>query len=667
MPLAIGQEFAGYTILRVLGAGGMGTVYLVQHPRLPRQDALKVLSGDLTTDPQYRARFLREADVAASLSHPNIVGIHDRGECGDQFWIAIDFVRGTDAAKLLKERYPRGMPVGLAMQIIDPVGSALDHAHQRGLLHRDVKPANILIADPESESQRVFLADFGIARRVDDTSLTATNIAVGTVAYAAPEQLMGESIDGRADQYALACTAFHLLTGAQPFEAPSSMAIASKHVTAPVPQIGQRRPELAALQPVFARAMGKRPTERFARCRDFTQALQRALDVGPTRLAPAPAPRRGDDTVLAPDPVYGPGSNFPRTQAAPGPRTPAPPKPAPPQPAPPRRPSTGGPGKKGSQPNRKGRRLVFAAVGALLALIGVVAVIALSDTGDSTHPPGGQNKTALPNTGPFTGTFTADEGPMVDILGKAVPNASSLAKETWNLRSTCGSSGCVATASKSTGPFSGHPSKLVFDQVAGRWIAVALGTLKCHGHDTEEWQYVSLQPNPDGSMSGDWVSDYGDCYSKRSVTFTRTGDTDVASLPDPAREPARVVSPAQGLYGVYHSKVTFSNGGPPQEVDYRGQTVCLRTGERCLSRFVATDSSGGLLFTFANGSWTRSDERDAPCADGHTSHMKISGEFPAPNPPQDPVMQLTGHGYLESSGSACKSSDYQQVLDRTGD
>src|SRR6202007_1665615 len=168
MPLAVGQEFAGYTILRVLGAGGMGTVYLVQHPRLPRQDALKELSADLTTDPQYRARFLREADVAASLAHPNILGIHDRGECGDQFWIAIDFVRGTDAAKLLHERYPRGMPAGLAMQIVAPVASALDPAHQRGLLHRDVKPANILVTEPGDDVRRILLSDFGIARQRGD-------------------------------------------------------------------------------------------------------------------------------------------------------------------------------------------------------------------------------------------------------------------------------------------------------------------------------------------------------------------------------------------------------------------------------------------------------------------------------------------------------------------
>src|SRR5271166_28567 len=159
MPLAVGEVFAGYTILRVLGAGAMGTVYLVQHPRLPRRDALKVLSADLTPDEQYRARFVREADIAAGLSHPNILGVHDRGESGGQFWIAMDFVDGTDAARLLREQYRGGMPVGLATQIIAGVASALDYAHQRGLLHRDVKPANILIADPGSEVQRVFLAD----------------------------------------------------------------------------------------------------------------------------------------------------------------------------------------------------------------------------------------------------------------------------------------------------------------------------------------------------------------------------------------------------------------------------------------------------------------------------------------------------------------------------
>jgi len=231
----------------------------------------------------------------------------------------------------------------------------------------------------------------------------------------------------------------------------------------------------------------------------------------------------------------------------------------------------------------------------------------------------------------------------------------------------CGAHGCMATAAKTAGPFTGHPPKLIFDDVAGRWIAVALTTQKCRNRDTEEWQLISLQPRPDGSMSGEWVSDAVDCYSKRNVTFTRSGDTDVASLADPGREHARMVSLAQGLHGVYHSKVTFSSGSKPSLQDFRVQTVCLRTGDRCLTRFVLTDNSGGLVLFFANGAWTRNTEDDFPCPDGRTSHRKLSGVFPAPNPRQDPIMELAGRGYEESSGSTCVSSDYEQVLNRTGD
>src|SRR5271163_5304415 len=127
MSLVGGQVFAGYTIVRVLGAGGMGTVYLASHPRLPRQDALKVLPTQWTADPQYRARFLREADLTSSLSHPNILGVHDRGEYDGQLWISMDYVDGTDASKLLREHYPDGLPVDKALEIITAVASALDY------------------------------------------------------------------------------------------------------------------------------------------------------------------------------------------------------------------------------------------------------------------------------------------------------------------------------------------------------------------------------------------------------------------------------------------------------------------------------------------------------------------------------------------------------------
>src|SRR3954447_22869477 len=138
MPLRIGETFAGYRVLRLLGSGGMGEVYLVQHPRLPRQEALKVLRSDISSDPSFRDRFIREADLAAGLRHPHIVGIHDRGEHQGQLWIAMDYIDGTDIAELVQRRYPAGMPTDAALPIITAVASALDYAHKRGLLHRDV-------------------------------------------------------------------------------------------------------------------------------------------------------------------------------------------------------------------------------------------------------------------------------------------------------------------------------------------------------------------------------------------------------------------------------------------------------------------------------------------------------------------------------------------------
>lgn len=204
MPLAGGSTFAGYRIMRLLGSGGMGEVYLAEHPRLPRRDALKILPADVSADPEYRARFNREADLASTLWHPHIVSVHDRGEDNGELWLSMDFVDGQDASRLLTERFPAGMPVDQVVRIVTAVASALDYAHKQGLLHRDVKPANIMLTPLDDGEQRILLADFGIARDIEDISgLTTTNMTVGTVAYAAPEQLMGEDIDGRTDQYVL--------------------------------------------------------------------------------------------------------------------------------------------------------------------------------------------------------------------------------------------------------------------------------------------------------------------------------------------------------------------------------------------------------------------------------------------------------------------------------
>ncbi len=268
-----GELFAGYTIVRRLGAGGMGEVYLAQHPRLPRRDALKILPSKLTGDLEFRQRFNREADLAATLYNEHIVGIHDRGEFQGQLWISMDYVAGTDAARLLRSQYPSGMPQADVVEIISAVADALDYAHSRGLLHRDVKPANILLGDPNPR-RRILLADFGIARELGEISgLTATNMLVGTTAYCAPEQLQGLDLDGRADQYALGCTAFNLLTGSAPFQHSNPAVVISRHLSAPPPPVSAQRPELAELDAVIAKALAKNPDQRYATCADFAAAL----------------------------------------------------------------------------------------------------------------------------------------------------------------------------------------------------------------------------------------------------------------------------------------------------------------------------------------------------------------------------------------------------------
>lgn len=278
MALDEGSTFAGYTIIKRLGSGGMGEVYLAKHPRLPRQDALKVLKADVSADGEYRERFHREADTAAALWHPHIVAVHDRGESEGQLWIDMDYVDGIDAGELLEERYPTGMPGPEVVEIITAVAEALDYAHLNKLLHRDVKPANILIAQPDSPDRRILLADFGIAGLVgESTGLTATNMTVGTVAYAAPEQLMGGDLDGRADQYALAASAYQLLTGAPPFQHTNPAVVISQHLSASPPAISERSPELSNLDPVFAKALAKDPKDRYLRCIDFARALSHNL------------------------------------------------------------------------------------------------------------------------------------------------------------------------------------------------------------------------------------------------------------------------------------------------------------------------------------------------------------------------------------------------------
>ncbi|MCV7338622.1 serine/threonine-protein kinase [Mycolicibacterium senegalense] len=280
MPLSVDETFSVFRIVRLLGSDAAVQVYLAQHPRRPDREALTVLPVEWADDADYRERFHRESDVAATLWHPSIAKVRDRGEHNGQLWVSTDFVDGRDLAAVLEQRYPNGMPREQVYRIILAVAGALDYAHKHGLLHRDISPADIILTDGDDARPRAVLVRLGVARNVD---------VADSPGYAAPEQLVGEHVDGRADQYALACTAYHLLTGTQLFEHANPAVVVSRHVNSKPPALADTRAELADLDPVFAKALAKNPADRFASCGAFAHALADETPVPTVSLASPPA------------------------------------------------------------------------------------------------------------------------------------------------------------------------------------------------------------------------------------------------------------------------------------------------------------------------------------------------------------------------------------------
>lgn len=539
MVLAAGSIFAGYTILKLLGTGGMGEVYLAQHPRLPRREALKVLRDALTADAEFRQRFQREAETASTLYHPNIVEVHDRGEFEGQLWIAMDYINGTNAAELMRNQYPAGMPAGEVLAIVTAIAGALDYAHQRGLLHRDVKPANILLTNPEGGEQRILLTDFGIARHLGDTrGLTAPNLSLGAVNYAAPEQLTGADIDRRADQYALAATAFHLLTGAPPFHYSSPTTVVDQRLSTAAPRLSDRRPDLARLDDAMVKALASDPVRRFRRCRDFADAFNEAagasmgdrspeavLAVAATEPAiraeqpgsPSAHPlRRGGMLTSA-------GTGFLRRLTRRG--------------RPSRSSGTQAATVEAHSPTSRwpGRRwpwiLVGAATGAVLAAVGGVLVfgVLVKPNNEAAAPPG-----ATPTTSPISTVAAAppNAGPAVPPPGQQLNGAYRVDMERsrqtfnaapdpqppdvstwWAFRSSCTSSGCVATGIEldnqnhqtARANVDGH---LAFHFVDGQWQSVPetvpFPCIGPNGRSDKQTttQVLSLQPDPHGPLRG---------------------------------------------------------------------------------------------------------------------------------------------------------------------
>ena len=312
LPL-VGDEFAGYRVRAVLGRGGMSVVYQAENLRLSSIIALKVLAPELASDDVFRARFLEESRIAASLNHPNVIPIYDMGSHDELLYIAMRYVSGTDMRQMIKKR-GRILPA-TALFLVGQAARALDAAHRKGLVHRDVKPGNLLIerGSDDADPDHVYLADFGITKHAMSRSgLTSTGQFLGTIDYVAPEQIRGTSVLGLADQYSLGCVLYECLTGRVPFEKDLDAAIIWAHVEETPAMPTTLRPELPPeIDEVFGRVLAKRPDERYGSCREFVEAARMAMGIYGSGTEPSFA--------------YGATTAGPQTDAPPGGRAGTPP------------------------------------------------------------------------------------------------------------------------------------------------------------------------------------------------------------------------------------------------------------------------------------------------------------------------------------------------------
>jgi serine/threonine protein kinase len=364
--LAVGEEFAGHRIDRLLGRGGMGVVYLAEHIRLGRKVAIKVLSPDLARDDAFRRRFIRESRLAAALDHPNIVPVYDAGEVADVAYISMRLVDGPDLAAVLKTE--GFLTPEASVAIAGQVASALDAAHAEGLVHRDVKPANILLQRERdgATGQRAFLSDFGITKHVAGVQTTEAGQFIGTIDYMAPEQITSGQLDGQTDQYSLACVLFQCFTGRVPFARSDQVAVMYGHLQEPAPRASDHRPGLGhGVDAAIQRGMAKRPDRRFPSCSEFVEAAAEGLGV---RVhAPATRSRRS-------------GRRASPTRRPLSPRRPAK--------------SVGVPG---GRPRRR-TRAMLAAVLAIVLLGAAATGVALLSSRGTPSPPDGleRNRTSSP-------------------------------------------------------------------------------------------------------------------------------------------------------------------------------------------------------------------------------------------------------------------------------
>ncbi|MCZ0913504.1 protein kinase [Gordonia amicalis] len=529
-----GATFAGYRVISLLGRGGMGQVWLVEHPTLGRREALKIISPN-PSDPSFHERFRNEARTAAALDHPGIVTVYTHGVENGSPWFSMTYLDGKD----LTGAGP--MPVDDVVTIAGRVADALDHAHGQRVIHRDIKPANIVVArGPDGRISRVTVLDFGIARLVDGNKMTATNLFVGTLAYAAPELLTGEAAIPASDQYALACTTFQLLTGSQPFPGTTPMALISGHVNSPAPRPSDHDPALAHLDAVFARALAKRPGDRYASCAEFATALEQAAATGPRRAAPTtPAP-------AFPPRAQPPAQRYPQTRQPPrthplgyNPHTPAPAFAGGFTPPP------GGP----PRPQKRTGLFVGVGVGAFVLVVAlVVTAIALLGSDDApASTASGASTAASSSTGGSSSTTPGSGGDFESIASSGDSTCAVRGGELF-----CWGGNQYGTLGDGSTTDRSRPAKVSgVDDVSavsmgglGKTCAIAAGDLYCWGHGAgQSGRPVTLPTKVSGLGDVSAVSvglttcaiSSGDLYCWGNNLNGQTGAGTGASVPVPTR------------------------------------------------------------------------------------------------------------------------------------
>jgi predicted Ser/Thr protein kinase len=635
-----GTPFGRYRLIDLLGRGGMGEVWKAFDTATERIVAVKVLSPQVANDPVFEQRFRREAHAAARLNDPHVVPIHNYGEIEGRLYVDMRLIDGRDLEEMLADG---PLPPERAVKIVEQIASALNSAHRVGLVHRDVKPSNILVA----EDDFAYLIDFGIARGTGETGLTATGNVIGTWPYMAPERFTTGLTDARSDIYALACVFYQTLTSSRPFPGDSVEQQIAGHLTAPPPRPSIAQPGMSPeLDVVIATGMAKEPGERYGTTTDLARAARSALTAAGAGVAAPPDPAmhsaptqaRPADAAWAATQAAS-GEKWAPTQARPAERAPHPPA-------------------HDRLPWFRRTAIVvpIAVVVIMAAVVTILYTVMGNDAGTGTP---------AASTG-FNGTYAVRFDSPTTPSGQPYEGAAG-GDETWVVKSACGDTGCMASATKVNGTVSAAAT-LVLDQISGRWESVTATSGVCQDAPTEYWESMSLLPRPDGSLAGDFMArSTTTCARNQQVTFTRTGDPQAGvAVADPATQPARTGTPARGLHGRYREIDTYVDGNRRAEATFAVTSYCLRTGDRCLSYWDSPADVKNLVF--AQRKWTLANTAgSATCTSGTQAGRQITLEYPLPPGAQDPIDVLTGRGHYTVTGACPYNSDFDSRVERIGD